>query len=117
MRCFARPTNVYLATQRLKDLFRGVSDILLVDDTYECLRGEDVRDLLEACGAARYLQPIPVQTKFSYYELKEMRKNAGAENYSGGEHIEDFTLYGLDQLLNTLPNLESDEAAQKSAIL
>jgi len=35
----SRPETVYLATERLKELFAGVGKVFLVDDTYECLRG------------------------------------------------------------------------------
>jgi len=40
---FSLPGNVYLATERLRDLFAGVGDVLLVDDSYSCLRGEPIR--------------------------------------------------------------------------
>jgi hypothetical protein len=52
------PPQVYLATERFKSLFDRVPSVLLVDDTHDCLRGESVRDFLEACGATRYLQPF-----------------------------------------------------------
>jgi hypothetical protein len=54
----SKPETVYLSTERLKELFSGVQKVFLVDDSYECLKGEDVRELLEACGATRYLQPL-----------------------------------------------------------
>ena len=58
---YAKPGEVYLATERLKNLFEGVVDILLVDDSQPCLRGENIRDLLERCDAVRYLRPISGQ--------------------------------------------------------
>ena len=48
----AYPEHVYLAAARLKELFAGVAGVVIVDDRQECLRGEDVRELLEA-GALR----------------------------------------------------------------
>jgi len=53
----AKPGEIYLATDRLKQLFAGVPDVLIVDDTYDCLRGESMRELLEACGAVRCPRP------------------------------------------------------------
>ncbi len=73
----AKPSELYLATERLKELLAGVPDILLVDDSYSCLRGEDVRELLEACGAQRYLQPIAIEPSFTWEERRNMRKTAG----------------------------------------
>lgn len=109
---FAQPTQAYLATERLKALFEGVSGILFVDNLHECLRGESVRDLLEACGATRYLEPIPVKHKFSYAELAEMRKRAGYARNTGAETVEDSTLRGLEPLLDHLATLAFEDATE-----
>lgn len=114
---FTRPGNVYLATERLKDLFAGVGDVLLVDDSFACLRGEDVRELLEACRATRYLRPVPVPSRFNPRELEDMRTRAGAANNTGGDNVEDFTLRGLDELLATLIELDAELAAKRAALL
>lgn len=114
---FTPPDNVYLATERLKDLFAGVGDVLLVDDSYSCLRGEAARDLLEACGATRYLQPIRVEPTFTSQERQEMRRAGGCESSSGGESIEDSSLRGLDKLLGTLSDLDPQARAKKAAVL
>ncbi|MCD6405262.1 MAG: hypothetical protein J7M19_05515 [Planctomycetes bacterium] len=53
---WAKPGDGYLATERLKNLFSSVSGVLLVDDSYACLKGEDIREMLEACGAIPYLR-------------------------------------------------------------
>lgn len=112
-----KPGDVYIATQRLKELFEGVSKIFLVDDAYSCLRGEDVRELLEACGATRYLQPVPVQPQFSWEERREMRRKGGCEDSSRGETFEDYDLRGLDKLLATFRTLDPANAAKKAALL
>ncbi len=111
------PDNVYLATERLKDLFAGVADVLLVDDSYSCLRGEEIRELLEACGATRYLQPLPINSTFSWEQLRRMRIAAGCENMSTAEPIEDQTLRGLDSLLALLPQLNIENRRKKAALL
>ena len=113
----SKPGNIYVATQRLKDLFEGVAKVLLADDTYSCLRGEEVRDLLEACGAARYLQPVPVASRFSWEELAEMRTRAGVSNNTGGNTVEDYALRGVDQVLTTLIHLDAEQAAKKAGLL
>lgn len=113
----SKPANVYLATQRLKDLFEGVKEVLLVDDSYACLKGEDVRELLEACGATRYLQPIPFDPQFTWEEKKEMRRKGGCEDCTYDRGIEDFTLRGLEELLAVLPSLDDTEAGKKAGLV
>jgi hypothetical protein len=106
-----------LATERLKELFAGVPDVLLVDDSYSCLRGEDVRELLDGCGATRYLQPIPVAADLSWEQRSEIRRNAGLERSSWERPILDATLRGLDMLLNKLPQLDLKVQRHKAAQL
>jgi len=112
----SKPGNVYLATERLKDLFAGVGKVLLVDDSYACLRGEDVRDLLEACGATRYLQPVRVED-FTWEQRREMRVAAGCKNLGRHETLEDYTLRGLDWLLGAMPNFDIETRARKAELL
>src|SRR5262249_3476940 len=77
---FEYPEYLYLATARLKDLFKGVSNVKLVDDSEGCLRGEDIRELLEACGAARYIYPVELASKLSDDEKLELRRARGVVN-------------------------------------
>jgi hypothetical protein len=113
----SKPGEVYLATERLKELFAGVADVLLVDDSYACLRGEDVRGLLEACGATRYLQPVSVEPDFTPKQLREMRRLAGLEECRWEKLINDYTLRGLNKLLDTLPKLDPAARAKKARLL
>lgn len=113
----AKPSEVYISTERLRDLFDGVSGILLVDDALECLRGEDVRELMEACGATRYLQPIVTESRLSWQDLREMRRRAGCESYTYELGFMDFTLRGLEALLDSLPALSTERAGNKAKIL
>ncbi|MBA2084695.1 hypothetical protein DMTZ50_0500 [Dehalococcoides mccartyi] len=113
----AKPSEVYISTERLRDLFDGVSGILLVDDALECLRGEDVRELMEACGATRYLQPIATESRLSWQDLREMRQRAGCESYTYELGFMDFTLRGLEALLDSLPALSTERAGNKAKIL
>ena len=83
---FVLPGEVYLATERLKELFDGVEGVLLVDDTHKCLRGQKIRKrLLEKCGTTPYLKPVPEhdsEHRFTWIELKDMRRTAGCEDYT-----------------------------------
>lgn len=114
---FSLPGNVYQATERMKDLFAGVEDVLLVDDSYPCLRGEAIRDLLEVCGATRYLQTAAIASTFTWDRLRDMRIAAGCESMSSYEPLEDHTLRGLDSLLSMLPGLDTSARARKAALL
>lgn len=113
----SKPGDVYLATERLKELFSGVAGILLVDDSYSCLRGEGVRDLLEACGAQRYLLPKRVESKLTGPELCELRRKSGCEDYSSNGPVEDHTLRGLDELLNALSTFDPVTRMKKAKLL
>lgn len=114
---WARPEETYLATQRLKDLFKGVSGVLIVDDSRRYLRGDDVREVLEACGVARTLNPIRTESRFTGIQLAEMRKRAGWPKSSWGDDVQDVTLRGLEPLLDQLQSLQLNEAVKKAALL
>jgi len=114
----SKPSHVYLATQRLKELFDGVTGVLLVDDSYSCLRGEDIRELLEACGTARYLKPVLIKPIFTSVERCDMRRKTGHEDSSGiNDQFEDWSLVGLDQVLTNISTLPVDDACKKSKVL
>ena len=113
----SKPGNVYLATDRLKELFAGVDGVLLVNNAYTCLQGEGIRELLESCGATRYLQPVPVECHLSSEQLTEIRRKAGLERSSWDRRISDVTLRGLDALLNLLASIGLTERRQRAALL
>ncbi len=116
-RIFLKPSGVYVATERLKELFAGVPDVLLVDDTYACLRGEDVREMLEACGTVRYLRPL-VDSSISWEERSTLRAQAGHSQTSGqSDHITDWILGGLSELLQRLPGLDGTQREARARLL
>jgi len=113
-----RPAAVYQATQRLKDLFQGVHGILIVDDSLDCLRGEGIRGLLEACGAALYLQHVDVEPSLTHEEKRELR----SREESVGHTVDlpgstDFKLRGLEELLAMMPQLGLEQASARAALL
>lgn len=112
-----QPGDVYLATDRLKALFAGASNVALVDDQMAALRGEAVRDLLEACGAVRYLRPIPDRS-LSREDLRLLRERSGYEETSGqNDRVTDWTLHGLGDLTDALPNVDLEQRKQKARLL
>ena len=115
-RLWAKPGDVYVSTERLRELFRGVEGVLLVDNRVESLRGEKVRDLLERSGAARYLRPVKVDCDLSSEQLEEIRREEGLER-STWEDIDDKAIHGLDALLEWLQTLETVEGARRAASL
>ncbi len=112
----ARPEHVYVATERLRDLFADIEDVLVVDSRVACLRGEPIRELLERCGASRYLQPIDIGCDLSEAQLYEIRRREGLER-STWSKIEDIGIRGLGTLLESLPALELGEQAKRAANL
>jgi hypothetical protein len=114
----SKPGDVYIATERLKSLFAGVPDVMMVDDEYSCLKGESLRELLEACGSLRYPRPIPVTGSLDWEAKKQLRINAGHEETSGQkDQVEDWHLKGLEELLATLPNLDPEERKNRARLL
>ncbi|TEF12275.1 DUF3883 domain-containing protein [Pseudomonas aeruginosa] len=113
----AKPGDIYIATDRLQQLFAGVRDILIVDNEYDCLRGEDIRDLLVSCGASRYLIPQATPSGLGHNEKTQIRREAGLERASWEIPPEDFTLRGLTQLLEFLSTLAPEETAARVKVL
>ena len=109
--------KVYRATERLRELFAGVDGVLLVDDTYACLQGKKIRELLEACSVARSLHPVSVECHLSWEQRTKIRRNQGLERSTWERPIADMTLRGLDALLSLLPSLGPTERRQRAALL
>lgn len=112
-----KPDELYIATDELSRLFAGVRGVLFVDQSYDCLRTEAMRDLLEACGASRCLQPVSFKPDFPEKDLREMRIAAGYENSTWLISIEDYILRGLDNLLELFPTLGPAERTERAAFL
>ena len=114
---YAQPGEVYLATERLKNLFNGVEDVLFVNDSYTFLHGENIRELLERCDAVRYLRPISDNT-LSNEERSKLREESGHPQTSGiNDDVTDWTLEGLKELLETLPNLDENRQKEVARLL
>ena len=114
-RCRARPGELYWPSERLKKLFAGIAGVKLVDDGCAALRGEDVRDLLVACGAGRYLQPKKDHS-LSREERRELRRQRGQLGWSSFT-VEDQTLLGLDNLLSAFSELSVENRRTKAKLL
>lgn len=113
-----KPGNVYIATDRLKLLFDGVPDVMIVDDDYACLRGEDVRELLEACGAMRCPRPLESPQAMSSEERRELRRKAGHVETSGvSDQVVDWLLQGFDKLIELMPTLPVEQRAERARLL
>lgn len=114
----AKPGMVYLATDRLKQLFEGVPNVYIVDDRHECLRGEAMRELLEACNAVRYPRPMSSPDLLSHDELAQLRRSAGHEQTSGiNDRVQDWTLQGFDALLEGLPTYTREQRAERARLI
>jgi hypothetical protein len=114
----SKPGEVYIATDRLKALFSGVPNVFIVNDNYECLRGESVRELLEACGAVRYPRPVRTSNALTWEERRELRRQTGHEQTSGqNDYIIDWELQGFEALLDLLPSLSQEQRAERARLL
>ncbi|MFM0260460.1 sacsin N-terminal ATP-binding-like domain-containing protein, partial [Paraburkholderia sediminicola] len=117
-RYISKPGSVYLATDRLKRLFTGVPGVLIVDESYACLSGENMRELMEACGALRYPRPLDAPNTLTGDERRELRRLAGHEETSyQRDRIEDWNLRGFDALVGSLPALPPEERIQRARLI
>lgn len=115
----AKPGGIYIATERLKQLFAGVPGVFIVDDAYPSLRGEEMRELLEACGALRYPRPEKAPTEYYWSDrLKALRVRAGHADSSGqNDHVDDWTLQGFEGLLELLPTLTTEQRVERARLI
>ncbi len=114
--CWSTPSDLYLRTDRLGTLFDGVEDVMFVDPNYECLRGEDVRSVLEACGASRHLQSEPTNCELSWEEKREIRREAGLDAYAWDDPS-DCSLRGVAQLLEYMVGLPPEARRSRAETL
>ncbi len=110
---WAKPGEVYLATESLRKLFEDVRDILFVDSDVSCLRAEEPRRLLARSGATRHLKPVRVRCDLSQEQLREIRRSNGLERRTW-EEVKDRTIRGLGALLDQLAALDSDERPDRA---
>ncbi len=111
---WAKPGDVYLATGRLRRLFEGVGDVLLVDSHFDCLKGEEVRELLERSGASRYLQTSPVLCDLTPEAKTSIRRRAGLERSTWSKEVKDQTIRGLEALFDKLETLDAAARASRA---
>jgi hypothetical protein len=116
-RSLAKPTDVYSARARLKELFAGVSGVMLVDASIDPLHGEEMRNMLQGCGVARNVEPVHVVSRLDYAQRAEMRAASGTSGCTGYEQVQDFDLRGLKRLLSLLPTLTASDARHRSNLL
>jgi len=114
----SKPGDIYIATDRLKQLFAGVESVFIVDDSYDCLRGENARELLESCGALRYPRPLEAPNVLTRDEKLELRRQTGYETTSGAnDRVTDWLLQGFDDLIELLPKLPAEQRAERGRLL
>jgi len=113
----APPGDVYLAVDHMVSLFRDVENVFILDNDYECLRGEKIQDMLEECGATRILRTIISSCDLTPEERRAARRNAGWEGCSSEVPIRDLNIAGLDDLLQLLPTLPEAERRDRARLL
>lgn len=117
-RYFAKPGSICIATERLKELYAGVPSVFIVDDDHDCLRGENVRDLLEACGALRCPRPIEAPDALARDERLALRQQTGHAETSGiNDRIVDWVLEGFDALIELLPKLTPEQRSERGRLI
>lgn len=115
---FVTPREAYIPTERLRSLFEGVNGVLLVDNSRDCLRGEQIRSLLRAVGTPEYLVQIRIESSLTEEKKREYRRQQEDTRWFGNkEAVEDYTLRDLDPLLTHMASLPSDLASERAELL
>ena len=113
-----KPSDVYLHTYQLFQLFEGVPGVLFVDQQYECLLSADASKLLRECGAYRYLRPVRDDALLSDEELKrKLRESSGHEWVGQKQYVKDWSIHGLRPLLEKLPTMSVPEQRRTAELL
>lgn len=113
---FETPEDIYIATARLKELYDGIEGVYLADDN-PALRGEPMRELLEACGATRYIYPVEVRSTLTEKQKYELRLSGGQVRSTWEAPITDFSLRGLEDLFDQLASLSVEARRAKARLL
>lgn len=116
-RFICTPGQVYLAAARMTNLFEGVKGVYLLDTSVECLRGEKVRDMLDAAGATRILRTESYASDLTESERLAARRAAGWEGASTEQRIQDVDVAGLEELLELLPTLSTERCTDRARLL
>lgn len=114
--CLKAPPDVSIKTARLSELYAGIAGVCLTEDD-STLRGEAVRELLEACGATRYILPVPMRSTLTENQKYELRLARGAVAASFESAPEDASLRGLDAILAQFSALSVEDRQKKARLL
>jgi hypothetical protein len=113
----AQPANTVLPTDRLKELLADTLGELIVDDRQACLRGQDVRDLLETCGTTRHLRLITAP-EIDWQTKHALREKAGHADTSGqNDRVNDLTLSRLNEIIAKFGTLDVESRRRQAEFL
>ena len=110
------PGEVYIATARLRELFDGIDGVYLTEDD-PVLRGEPIRELLEACRATRYMLPVELHSTLTEEQKHDLRLASGLVSVTSESEPEDFGLRGLEGVLAQLKTLDLEDRRAKARLL
>ena len=135
---FVCPEDAYLATPRLRDLFKGVRGVLLADlpRLGRKLEGE-VAELLESCGALQTLATVERRESKPYVEggwnpsyrwepfgitaqkrlVMRLAEGEGDITREKAERLTNRGIRGLEPLLEHLATLPADDAETRAGVL
>ncbi len=114
---FVTPREAYIPTEQLRRLFEGVNGVLLVDNSRDYL-GEQMLSLLRTVGTPKYLLPVRIESSLTEEDKREFRCQQGDERWFGNkEVVEDYTLMGLDALLEALSDLPHELVCNRPSLL
>ena len=104
-------------------MFSGITGVRFLDTGFQALCDTDVTTMLKACGASDQLKAVLVEnrSRFGYIERMKLRENSSWRDSgiteSRGERVVDWCLLGVEELLISLPQLDTKLQCRKAELL
>ena len=93
--------NTYLPTAELLGLFTGNKKIWFVDQGKDCLKEKKATELLEECGAARFLNRIPCDCDLQESYFEKLRRDNGLYRETSSKVL-DYKIEGFQRTIDQI---------------
>lgn len=113
---FLSPRQLYLPTDNLQKLFKGISGIYFVDDV-RCLKPKRVQEMLVGSGVSDCLRAESVSGTMTRKEKSELRSDHGCSDITEQLSFEDLKMNGLNEVIVGLQKLKPGPRKARSRLI
>ena len=102
-----RPTQLYLKTKRLETLLNEVDGVWFVDDSLDIFKNDTLKEILQRCGSACFVRPIPSDLDWS--KMTRIREKGDKKKTSGiNDRGTDWELDKLNTIISRLADMDNE---------